>query len=71
MPKVITGTKAARQAVAASADKRTVNIHKATGGNVSKIRCTCGTLAHPRPNAQGGKTLHCNSCGRDWAVNSL
>jgi len=71
MSKVITGTKAARAAAATAADKRTVQVHKAHGGNVSKIRCTCGTLAHPRPNAQGGKTLHCNNCGRNWAINTL
>lgn len=71
MSKVITGTKGARQAAAVAADKRTVNIHKAAGGNVAKIRCTCGTLAHPRPNAQGGKTLHCGNCGRSWGIQSL
>lgn len=71
MTKVITGTKAARQAVAAKKDSRTVRVHKAHGGNVTKIRCTCGTLAHPKPNATGGTTLECASCGRKWASTIL
>lgn len=71
MSRVVTGTKAARQSVTDAADKRTVRIHKAYGGNVSKVRCTCGTFAHPTPNDQGGQTLSCSSCGRQWVVTAL
>jgi hypothetical protein len=71
MPKIIAGTKALREAKKQTQDHRTVKIHKATGGNVSKIRCTCGTLAHPTPNAQGGTTLKCANCGRQFGVRSL
>ena len=69
MPKVISGTKALR---AEKAKRPEVSLHKAHGGNISKIRCTfCGTLAHPRPNAKGGTTLHCSSCGRSYSVTTM
>ena len=70
MPKVISGTKALR--TQNDPDRPKVELHKAHGGNISKIRCTfCGTLAHPRPNAKGGTTLHCAGCGRSYSVKTL
>jgi len=69
MAKIITGTKSHREA---QAKGRAVDITKATGSNITKIRCTfCGTLAHPTPNAKGGRTLTCACCGRKFSVQKL
>jgi len=62
-PTVITGTKAL---------KSQVMVHKATGGNITKVRCqVCQTLAHPVPDGTGGTVLKCGSCGRKYSVQSL
>jgi len=67
MPKVITGTKAFKAAKEEVEANRRVGIVKAHGGNIEKVRCPfCGTMAHPRPNAKGGTTLACMSCGRQY-----
>ncbi len=64
MAKTINGTK--------SLKTRTpdVTIRKAVGNNVTKIRCPCGQLAHPRPDGKGGQILSC-TCGKTFSSRAM
>lgn len=64
MARVITGTASAKQQA---------RIIKATGKNVTKVRCQfCKhTLAHPVPDGKGGTVLKCGTCGRTYKFADL
>jgi transcription elongation factor Elf1 len=64
MARVISGTKQRKQQV---------KVIKATGGNVTKIRCPhCQhTLAHPKNDGNGGTVHQCASCGSRFSFVSM
>jgi hypothetical protein len=63
MAKPITGTKDLKQQV---------TVLKATGNNISKIRCPrCKQLAHPQPDGKGGQIAVCTPCNIKFAVQSM
>ncbi len=61
MSKVIKGSK----------DKK-VQILKAVGNNITKIRCPrCKQQAHPKPDGKGGKVNHCPGCNLNFTSGTI
>ncbi len=61
--RVVNGTKGLKQQV---------QINKATGNNIQKIRCPkCKELANPRPDGKGGTILHCPTCKQSFKFQTM